>query len=474
MDNKELKQYFELNCKPSASERSGQKLGPEYECLVLIPDRKNASGQSYRPLGMDEQEGVPGVLRRFQEIGAMRGEVWEGKFEGENLIGLQNQEGASITIEPGGQIELSDQPMDHLSQVETSIRNFVRDLKESIRSIHGRLLFLGAQPLFDLDAIVLSPKKRYRIMYRHMPEVGSLGQWMMKATAGTQLSLDYASLEDLERKFRVLCRLSPFLTAIFSNSPLHLGKPSGYKSFRSHIWQNTDGTRSGIPGSFIRKDFTIEDYIDWALLASPYHLNRQGEIHELMDHSFRNLMDGSYPQIKTDFEDWKDHLGMLFPEIRIKNIIEIRSIDTLNPEYVLAVPALLQALIYDESVFGKLESMMMDLPENEFPWYQQVAARDGLAGQVNQINFSHFAKKLMEMALESLTLSEGCRLALFFDRYTRHGLSPADLVLERFYSADENPLKWIHKELQSDEEKQSSFINFPCDVDEHPTSWVSH
>ena len=311
-------------------------------------------------------------------------------------------------------------------------------------------------------------------MYRHMPKVGSLGQWMMKATAGCQLSLDYASIEDLERKFRVLCRLSPFLTAIFSNSPLHLGKPSGFKSFRSHIWQNTDGTRSGIPGAFIRKDFTIEDYIDWTLLASPYHLNRQGEIHELMDHSFRNLMDGSYPQIKTDFEDWKDHLGMLFPEIRIKNIIEIRSIDTLNPEYVLAVPALLQALIYDETVFGKLESMMMDLPENEFPWYQQVAARDGLAGQVNQVNFSHFAKKLMEMALESLTLSEGCRLALFFDRYTRHGLSPADLVLERFYSADENPLKWIHKELQSDEEKQISFINFSCDVDENPTSWVSH
>ena len=86
MDNKELKQYFELNCKPSASERSGQKLGPEYECLVLIPDRNNASGQSFRPLGMDEQEGVPGVLRRFQEIGAMQGQVWEGKFEGENLL----------------------------------------------------------------------------------------------------------------------------------------------------------------------------------------------------------------------------------------------------------------------------------------------------------------------------------------------------------------------------------------------------
>ena len=339
MDNKELKHYFELNCKPSASERSGQKLGSEYECLVLIPDRNNASGQSYRPLGMDEQEGVPGVLRRFQEIGSIRGEIWEGKFEGENLIGLQNQEGVSITIEPGGQIELSDHPMDNLSQLEISIRNFVRNLKDCISPVNGRLMFLGAQPLHNLDEIPLSPKKRYRIMYRHMPKVGSLGQWMMKATAGCQLSLDYASIEDLERKFRIICRLSPFLTAIFSNSPLHLGKPSGYKSFRGHIWQCTDETRSGIPESFISRKFKIEDYIDWALSASPYHLNRQGEIHELMDHSFKDLISGSHPKIKINFEDWKEHLGMLFPEVRIKNIIEIRSIDAINPCLLYTSPS---------------------------------------------------------------------------------------------------------------------------------------
>jgi len=423
---------------------------------------------------MDEQDGVPGVLRNFKEVASNQGEVWKEKFEGENLIGLQNQDGANITIEPGGQIELSDQPMDNLSQLEISIRNFVRNLKECIRPVKGRLMFLGAQPLHNLDEISLSPKKRYRIMYRHMPKVGSLGQWMMKATAGTQLSLDYASVEDLERKFRVICRLSPFLTAIFSNSPLHLGKPSGYKSFRGHIWQCTDETRSGIPGSFISRKFKIEDYIDWALSASPYHLNRQGEIHELMDHSFKDLISGSHPKIKTNFEDWKEHLGMLFPEVRIKNIIEIRSIDAINPEYVLAVPALLQALIYDETAFGKLESILMDLPENEFPWYQQVAARDGLAGQVNQVNFSKFCKNLVEMALEYLNLSEGCALALFFDNYTRHGLSPADLVLDRYYSADKNALKWINEELKSDEAKQSSFINFPCDFHEKSISRVQY
>ena len=471
LHRKELRQYFELYCKPSAVDKKGQKLGPEYESLIVIPDCNDISGQTYVPLGMEGDDGVPGVLQRFQEFGQMVGEVWEGKYEGENLVGLKNQEGASITIEPGGQIELSDQPRDHLSQVESSTRSFVRNLKESIRPIEGRLMFLGAQPLFDLDSISLSPKRRYHIMFQHMPEVGSLGQWMMKATAGTQLSLDYSSLEDLERKFRVICRLSPFLTAIFSNSPIHLGKPSGYKSFRNHIWQNTDDSRCGIPDSFISNNFQIEDYIDWALRASPYHLNREGEIHELMNHSFMDLMNGSHSQINVEFKDWENHLSMLFPEIRIKNIIEIRSMDTLTPEDVLAVPALLQALIYDETVFGRLESMLMDLPETEFPWYQQVAARDGLEGEVNRVKFRKFAVKLMEMALESMNLSEGCRLSVFFDRYTRHGISPADRVLERFYAADENPWKWFQIELEAEEEKQNSFINYPCKHSENLISY---
>ena len=165
---------------------------------------------------------------------------------------------------------------------------------------------------------------------------------------------------------------------------------------------------------------------------------------------------------------------MLFPEVRIKNIIEIRSIDAINPEYVLAVPALLQALIYDQTAFGKLESILMDLPENEFPWYQQVAVRDGLSGQVNKVNFSKFCKNLVEMALENLNLSEGCALALFFDDYTRHGISPADLVLDRYFSIDKNALKWINEELRSDEAKQSSFINLPCDFHEKSISLVQN
>ena len=471
MNYEELKQYFELHCKPSAAAKEGQKLGVEYETLVLVPSKKGSSKQGYHPLPITGESGIPGVLERFQAVGKLDGVNWERKFEGENLVGLFTQDGSSITIEPGGQLELSDAPRESLVEVETSIRRFVRHLNESLNACGGRLLFMGVHPLFELDSIPLLPKKRYRIMFPHMSRVGSHGQWMMKSTAGTQLSLDYASMDDLERKFRVICRLSPFLTAIFANSPIHLGKPSGFKSFRNYIWQNTDETRCGIPPPFISPQFRIEDYIDWSLKASPYHLNREGKIYKLTGYSFTELMRNAHPRIRVGFEDWKDHIGMLFPEVRIKNIIEVRSMDTLSPDDVLAVHSLLKSLIYDESVFGRLETLLMNLPEEEFPWYQQVAARDGLEGRVNGVNFRDIGINLLELALESLTPVEACRLSVFFDRYTRHGLSPADLVLERYYSAGEDPQKWIQVELEATREKESTFLNFPCQFPENPVNF---
>ena len=142
--------------------------------------------------------------------------------------------------------------------------------------------------------------------------------------------------------------------------------------------------------------------------------------------------------------------------------------DTLSPDDVLAVHSLLKSLIYDESVFGRLETLLMNLPEEEFPWYQQVAARDGLEGRVNGVNFRDIGINLLELALESLTPVEACRLSVFFDRYTRHGLSPADLVLERFYAAGEDTQKWIQMELETSREKEFTFLNFPCQFPETP------
>lgn len=461
-----MKDYFNLSCKPSAAGPEGQKLGLEYETTILLPEPEDSSGTGYRPMPMQGEGGILTVLENFIDGGMADGIDWQKKYEGEVPIGLFNSLGESITIEPGGQIELSDAPRDSLSEVELSVRCFVRNLKESILPLSGRMLFLGVNPIWSPDHIPLSPKKRYRIMYPHMAKVGNLGQWMMKASAGTQLSVDYASIDDLQRKFRVLSRLAPFLTALFANSPMREGRPCGCKSFRSHIWQNTDDSRCGIPTAFIKHDFRVEDYIQWALRASPYHLNREEEPQVLTDYSFSDLLQHKHPRLRMTQDDWKDHLGMLFPEMRIKSIIEVRAIDTLPPTDVMAVPSLLKALIYDESVFARLETLLMDLPEEEFPWYQQIAARDGMAGKVNRVDFAKIGRTLVEMALGSLELMESGWLQSYFDKYTRQGQSPADLVLERFYEAGENPMKWLNEELAATGEDESALLDYNCKLPE--------
>ena len=160
----------------------------------------------------------------------------------------------------------------------------------------------------------------------------------MKASSGVQVSIDYASIEDMQRKFVFLNRLSPFLTALFANSPLVKGEPCRYLSYRSHIWNNTDNIRTGLKTEFLSDKFRIEDYIKWALEASPYHLVRDGEIVVTTDYNFRQLLNGEHPELTITMEDWEDHLGMLFPDIRIKNILEIRAVDSVCLLYTSPSP----------------------------------------------------------------------------------------------------------------------------------------
>ena len=278
-----------------------------------------------------------------------------------------------------------------------------------------------------------------------MLKTGSLGQWMMKASSGVQVSIDYESIEDMQRKFVFLNRLSPFLSALFANSPLVEGKPCGYLSYRSHIWNNTDDSRTGFQTAFLRDKFRIEDYINWALGTSPYHLMRDGEIVVTTDWDFRQLMDGEHPELTITLEDWKDHLGMLFPDIRIKNILEIRVVDSLHPQYALAFPALIGALLYDENTFSTVQSMLMDFPEEEFVSYKLAVAKDALHADVNRTNFARTGLKLMETALREIGSDEEKWLLPYFENYTKEGLTPADETLENFIDCAEDPNKWLEK-----------------------------
>ena len=442
----ELKSIFLSYCCNEAGTPDKKLFGLEYENFVMNP-KENEQTQSFVPLSVEGDSGVFRVLENLAEFSKDSDEPLEKVYEKEMLLALKSPSGSKVTIEPGGQIELSDAPRNSLLEASESLNKYLNLLKKAVSEFDGRLLFQGVQPVHGLEELPFFNKSRYQIMFPHMLKTGTLGQWMMKASAGVQVSIDYASIEDMKRKFVFLNRLSPFLTAIFANSPLVEGSPSGFLSYRSHIWTSTDDTRSGLQTSFLSDKFHIEDYISWALEASPYHLMREGEVVETTDWNFQQLLDGNHPDLKITMEDWEDHLGMLFPDIRIKNILEIRVVDSISPQYALAVPALIGALLYHEHAFSSVQSMLMDFPDEEFQLYKMAVAKDALHAEVNRTHFAKTGRILMETALEELGSDEEKWLMPYFDKYTKEGRTPADETLDDFRNCGENPEKWLAKIL---------------------------
>ena len=449
MTHNDLKSLFLGYCRKESGTPDKQLIGMEYENFVFIPDEDN-SEDGFRPLPVDGDSGVFSVLENLVELTKDSNDPLERVFEKDMLLALTSPSGSKITIEPGGQIELSDAPRNSLLEAHNSLQTYLKLLEEAVSGFGGRLLFQGVQPLHSLEELPFFPKSRYRIMFPHMLNTGSLGQWMMKASTGVQVSIDYASIEDMERKFVFLNRLSPFLTAIFANSPLIEGRSSGYLSYRSHIWEHTDNSRSGLPEAFLNTGFRLEDYIEWALKAAPYHLKRDGEGILTTDFSFQQLLDAKHPELIMDMDDWEEHLGMLFPDIRIKNILEVRVIDSVAPQYSLAVPALIGALLYNETAFAAVQSILMDLPKEEFKIYKKAVAKDALHSEVNRTNFAKTGRLIVEKALEALGSADENWLLPYFEQYTKGGLTPADETLELFRECGENPDKWLTTVLKND------------------------
>jgi glutamate--cysteine ligase len=449
MTNNDLKSLFQGYCRKEHGTPDKQLIGMEYENFVFIPDGDKTE-DGFRPLPVDGDSGVFRVLENLVELTKDTADPLEKVYEKDMLLALTSPSGSKITIEPGGQIELSDVPRNSLLEAHNSLQSYLKLLEEAVSGFGGRLLFQGLQPLHSLEELPFFPKSRYRIMFPHMLKTGSLGQWMMKASTGVQVSIDYASIEDMERKFVLLNRLSPFLTALFANSALIAGSPSGYLSYRSHIWEHTDNTRSGLPEAFLSADFRLEDYIEWALKAAPYHLKRDGEWVLTTDWNFQQLLAGKHPDLKINMDDWEEHLGMLFPDIRIKNILEVRVIDNLSPQYSIAVPALIGALLYNETAFASVQSILMDLPTEEFKIYKKAVAKDALHAEVHRTNFAKTGRLIVEKAIEGLGSAEENWLLPFFEQYTKEGLTPADETLELFHKCGDNPDKWLATVLKND------------------------
>jgi glutamate--cysteine ligase len=315
--------------------RADWRIGTEHEKFVYRTS-------DHRAPGWDEPGGIRDLLVGLTEFG------WQPVEEDGKVIALTGVDGA-ISLEPAGQFELSGAPLNNLHE---SCAESGRHL-EQVKAVGERLglgfLGLGMWPDKRRDELPIMPKGRYEIMLRHMPRVGTLGLDMMLRTCTIQVNLDYSSEADMVKKFRVGLALQPVATALFANSPFTEGKPNGFKSFRSHIWEDTDPARTGMLPFVFEDGFGYERYCDYALDVPMYFVFREGRYIDVAGDSFRAFLDGKLPQMpgeKPTIADWTDHLSTAFPEVRLKSFLEMRGADGGRWGRICALPALWVGLLY--------------------------------------------------------------------------------------------------------------------------------
>ncbi len=381
----ELEAYFHDGGKP----RERWRVGTEYEKVGI--DRSTAKAIPY--FG---RRGVEFILRELIERFG-----WEPQEQDGHIIALA-RDNAMITLEPGGQIELSGEPCESIHCTHAEFTQHIRELLEVAEPLDIVFLGLGMQPVSRLEEIEWVPKKRYRIMGPYMPKVGSLGQRMMKQTATVQANIDFLDEKDAMAKFRTGMGLAPILVGMFANSPISDGQLNGYRSFREHIWTDTDKSRSGLLKFAFSPEVSFAHYVEYALDVPMYFIIRHHDYIDMTGITFRQFLERGHNGERATLEDWNDHLTTLFPETRIKRYIEVRSVDSQPPELMLALPALVKGAFYDADCLQAAWDLVKDWSWDERMQVYLDSHRDALAARIRRYSLFDLAKELFQIAWEGL------------------------------------------------------------------------
>ena len=326
---------------------------------------------------------------------------WEPVFEGDNPIALIGK-GCNITLEPGGQFELSGAPLCDIHQTCDEVNSHLAQVKEVAEPLGIAMLGLGFEPKWTRGDMPWMPKDRYKIMRAYMPTRGSLGLDMMLRSCTVQVNLDFASEADMVKKFRVGLALQPVATALFANSPFTEGKPNGFMSYRSHLWTDTDPDRCGILPFVFEDGMGFERYADFALDVPMYFVYRNGEYLDASGQSFRDFMAGKLPALPGEIPttaDWTDHLSTIFPEVRLKRFLEMRGADGGPWHYLCALPAFWVGLLYDGTALDAAWDLVKDWSAEDHAALRAEVPRHGLGT-------SFRGAKLAELARRVLAISE--------------------------------------------------------------------
>ena len=354
------------------------------------------------PVGYDGVNGVNAMLTALCEaIGSAATPIMEAG----NIIGLKDGEGGSVSLEPGGQLELSGAPLVNLHQTCAETGRHLKHMRAVTSALGVAMLGIGFQPKWGRTDIPWMPKGRYKIMRDYMPKVGTHGLDMMLRSCTVQVNLDYADERDMRRKFRTSLALQPIATALFANSPFKDGKPSGLLSTRAHVWTDTDNGRCGVPACVFDPGFGYEQWIDYILDVPMYFLHRGEGYVDVAGKSFHDYLAGTLagfegePPMMADFED---HITTAFPEVRLKQYLEMRGADGGSWANICALPAYWVGLLYDDVALDQAEALIADIGPVDVLAARHSVAKDGLGGMLGGHDVFDLARRSVEIASDGL------------------------------------------------------------------------
>ena len=396
----------------------------------------------HRPVPYDGRRGIRALLEGMQHLLG-----WEPIMEGPNVIGLSDVTGGgAITLEPGGQFELSGAQVETVHQTYSEVMAHFAQVREVSRPLGVGFLGIGMTPDWSRAEMPKMPKGRYDIMTAYMPKVGTLGLDMMYRTCTVQTNLDFSSEADMVKKLRVSLALQPVATALFANSPFTDGKPNGYLSFRSEIWRSTDNDRAGMLPFAFEPGMGFERWVDYALDVPMYFVKHGDEYVDVAGQSFRDLLAGKLPGMpgaRATISDWANHLSSIFPEVRLKRYLEMRGADSGPLPNLLALPALWVGILYDDGCLDAAWDMVKDWTAEERRQLRDDVPKLGLAAKIRGRTVFTLATEVLKLARAGLARrkrldvsgqDEARYLDVLEDRLAR-GTTPAQELLEKFNGA---------------------------------------
>ncbi len=423
---RELVEYLERGSKSRTAWRIGtehEKIGYRLEDLAPLPYRG--------------ERGIQAVLEGLMRFG------WQPIYEGDNVIAL-TLNGQSVTLEPGGQLELSGAPLETLHQTCDEVNTHLAQVREVAAELDIGFLGIGIQPKWRREDMPVMPKGRYDIMRAYMPTKGDLGLDMMLRTCTVQTNLDFESESDMVRKFRVALALQPIATALFANSPFVDGKPNGYLSYRTHVWADTDPDRCGVPEFVFGSSMGFESYADYALDVPMYFVYRDGRYIDASGQSFRQFLDGKLPALvgeRPTLVDWETHLTTIFTDVRLKHYLEMRGADGGPWRLLCALPALWVGLLYDSGALDQAEQMVREWDHSTLLQMREDAAKRALKARIGGRDLHDIARDVLAIARAGLKArarldrggTDESGFLTLLDSIVESGVTPADELLKAYH-----------------------------------------